>query len=88
MQVAAFVLDKTPPPPELSRALNYRAWGVVDIMNLPAGLLRKMNLSLRYYQALEGYQSAAKSHSSVEWSKKNPQDWEVVSWVLAERKRG
>lgn len=86
--VAAHVLDEAPPPLELQRALNYQAWGVGDIMNLPAGMLTKMNLALNYHRALVGYKRAAKGHQTVEFSKKNPQEWELVTWVLAKRKEG
>ena len=88
MGVAAHVLDGEPPPQELSRALNYRAWGVVDIMNLPAGLLARMNIALSYYWPLTGYKQAGAKNETVAWSKNNPQDWEIVSRVLAERKGG
>lgn len=87
MGVAAHVLDKAPQPLELTRALNYQSWGVVDIMNLPAGLLRRMNTALSYYRALEGYKQANAQHKTVEFSKNNPQAWELVSRIIAERKK-
>ena len=86
MSVAAYVLDKEPPPHELIRALNYQSWGVVDVMNLPAGLLPRMNVALNYHRALSGYVQAAKMNKSVDFTKSNPQDWDMVSRVLAIRK--
>ena len=88
MRVAAHLLDGAPPPPELSRALNCQAWGVGDMMNLPAGMLPKMNITLNYYRAIRGYQEAAANTATVEFTKKHPHDWEMVSWVIAERKKG
>ena len=83
MSVAAHVFDETPPPQELIRALNYKSWGVVDIMSLPAGLLRKMNLCLSYYHALMGYIKAAKHNKTVEFTKNNPVEWDMVSRFIA-----
>lgn len=73
-------------PPELQQALNYRAWGVGNIMTLPAGLLPRMNVSLNVYRAIQGYRSAG--NKSVEWTRRNPQQWEIVSALIADRKRG
>jgi len=84
--VAEHVFDKTQPPPELARALNYQAWGVGDIMNLPAGWLLRMNIVLNYYRAFTGYLNAAASNQSVEFTRKHPKDWGLVSAYLAERK--
>jgi len=86
MVVAAHVFDGEPPPPELSRALNYQAWGVVDIMTLPAGMLRKMNTALSYYRAFTGYKQAVAQHKTVEYTRNNPDAWDMVSKVLAMRK--
>jgi len=86
MDVAAYVFDNTPPPPELKRALNYKAWGVVDIMNLPAGLLSRMNIALSYHRALSGYRQANAQHKTVEFTKNNPKEWEMVSEILAKRR--
>jgi hypothetical protein len=86
MEVAAYVFDDEPPPPELSRALNYQSWGVVDIMNLPAGLLAKMNLCLNYYRALRMYKEAAASTGTVEFTKQHPHEWDLVTRVLNMRR--
>ena len=83
MAVGDCVMDKTQPPPMLSKALNYEKWGIPDIMQLPAGMLPQINVCLNYYHALQGYKSAAGKTSA--WSKSNPQAWEMVSYVLAER---
>lgn len=87
MAVAAYVLDDEPPPPELRRALNYRAWGVADVMNLPAGLLPKMNTALTYYNALSGYKSAAAQRKAADFAKNNPPAWDLVTRILSERKK-
>ena len=72
-------------PPILSRALNYRSWGVSDVMQLPAGMLPQMNISLNVYDALAGYKRAGAQTKVGEWSKKNPQQWELVTSILKER---
>lgn len=88
MAVAAHVLDREPPPPELKRALNYRSWGVADVMTLPAGLLPRMNTVLAYYQALAGYSRAAGQKNAAEWANANPDEWEIVTRIISERKGG
>jgi hypothetical protein len=87
MGVAAHVFDGAPPPPELKRALNYQSWGAVDVMMLPAGMLGKMNTALSIYRAISAYRQAAAQVKTVEFSKNNPREWEIASWVIAERKR-
>jgi hypothetical protein len=83
MAVGDYLFDGAKPPPELARALNYEKWGIGDIMRLPAGLLPTMNVCLNYYHAIASYQSAVKT---TEWSRKNPQAWNLVSWVIAQRR--
>jgi hypothetical protein len=80
MAVAGYVLDDDQPPPELTRALNYRSWGVADVMMLPAGMLPRMNTSLAYYNALVSYRSAPFPKNP--WIEKNPDDWDLVTRVL------
>ena len=86
MAVAGHVMDGDPPPPELTRALNYRSWGVADVMNLPAGLLPRMNTVIAYHNALSGYKSAGLK--KVPWIEKNPQAWDLVTRIMNERKKG
>ena len=83
MAVGDYVLDKQKPPPLLIKALNYEKWGIGDIMQLPAGLLPKINTALSYYHALTGYMSAA--GSTAAWTKRYPQAWEAVALVLEQR---
>ena len=83
MAVGDYVLDKQEPPPILRKALNYKEWGIGDVMQLPAGLLPKLNVALNYYHALEGYMSAA--GQTAAWSNNNPRAWELVSYVIEER---
>lgn len=85
MAVAAYAWDGEPPPPELSRALNYRAWGVSDVMQLPAGLLPRMNTSIACYNALSSYKSAG--IAKLPWIEKNPQAWDIVTRVMNMRKQ-
>ena len=85
MAVAGYVMDGDPPPPELTRALNYRSWGVADVMMLPAGLLPKMNTTIAYYKALSGYKSAGLK--KVPWIEQNPEGWELVTRIMAERRK-
>ena len=84
MAVAGYVLDDDQPPPVLTRALNYRSWGVADVMMLPAGLLPRMNTALAYYDALASYLSAGME--KVPWIEKNPDSWDLVTRVLNWRK--
>ena len=84
--VAGFVLDEDPIPPPLQQALNYKAWGVGDIMALPAGLLPQMNVALNYYYPLIKYHR--NQGPLTAWIEKNPADWEVVTRVLKERNKG
>jgi len=88
MAVGDYVLDGQQPPPKLTLALDYEKWGIPDIMRLPAGLLPSVNLCLNYYHALMGYKSASKT---TDWANRNPQAWNMASWVISqrmERKRG
>jgi len=78
-------MDNGPPPVELRRALNYRRWGATDIMSLPAGYLPRMNVALTYNDALRNYERGAKAGAYREWAEKNPESWEIVSWVLGQR---
>ena len=80
--VAAHVLDDAPPPADLVTALNCRHWHT-DIMSLPAGWLRRMNTALNVYDALTSWQAA--SGHTAEWTRRNPQAWELVSAILRER---
>ena len=83
MAVGDYVLDGQNPPPLLIKALNYEKWGISDIMQLPAGLLPKINTALSYYHALNGYMSAA--GRTADWTKKYPQAWKMVSLILEKR---
>jgi len=85
MAVGDYVFDKQKPPPELVKALNYEKWGIGDVMQLPAGQLGTMNTALFYYHSLQGYRSAA--NKTVEWTKKNPQAWEAVSYIIDQRRK-
>jgi hypothetical protein len=80
-------LDDAPIPPELNRALAYKAWGGGDVFQLPAGLIKKMNVCLNYYHSLQGYLRAAKQTNTDDWIKKNPDAWNLASWVLAQRRK-
>lgn len=84
MAVAAYIWDDEPPPPELSRALNYRSWGVADVYKLPAGLLPRMNTVLAYHDAIQASKRAG--NKLAEWGKDNPQAWDLVTRVLNWRK--
>jgi len=88
MAVGDYLFDGGEPPPILLKALNYERWGIGDIMQLPAGLLPRINLALNHYHAINGYLSATKV---TQWTNANPQAWDIVSWVISqrmERKRG
>jgi hypothetical protein len=82
MAVGDYLFDEQEPPPLLSKALNFERWGISDIRSLPAGLLPRMNMLLNYYHAIRSYQSARKTS---EWTKNNPQAWDMVSWVIGQR---
>ena len=82
MAVGDHVIDQRPPPPILSTALSYERWGVGDVMRLPPGMLRQMNIAINYYRTLNAYRSAQKTG---EWARRNPQAWDMVSWYLGQR---
>jgi len=82
--VAAYVLDDTAPPPDLRRAFDYRAWGV-DLYQLPPGEVRRINRAMNTYNTLTAYKRAGAKGETAEWSKNNPEAWEQVSAILAER---
>lgn len=82
--MAAHILDEEPSPPELRRAFDYKAWGV-NVLELPAGELRAVSMAMYAYNALTGYQKASKKFEATEWSKANPEKWEFVSAIQAER---
>lgn len=80
MAVGAYVWDDAPPPPELSRALNYQSWGIADVMNLPAGLLPRMNTTIAYYNALAGHRKAG--IWKTKWIENNPDAWDLVTRMM------
>jgi hypothetical protein len=84
--VSDYAFDGGTIPPELQQAMMLTTWGAGDVFSLPAGLLPKMNASLNIYRAVKGYLS--NSGKTVEWTKRNPDQWNLVSALLAERKRG
>lgn len=88
MAVGDYVFDDMQPPPILAKALNYERWGIGDVMQLPAGLLPRINTVLSYYHAMQGYRQSSRA---TEWAKRNQSAWDMVSWYLAQRmeqKRG
>ena len=82
--VADYVLDGEPPPPELRRAFDYKAWGV-NLMQLPAGELRTINRAMNAYSTLNSYRKAGAKGQAKEWTENNPDDWEFVSAIIADR---
>lgn len=84
MAAAAVVFDKATPPPELSEAWLYQRWGLGNVLELPAGRIQKINAVLNVYNACNAYQSAG--GRSVEWTKRNPAAWNLVSALIADRK--
>jgi hypothetical protein len=84
--VADYVYENTPPPPELRRAFDYRAWGV-DVFRLPPGELRAINQAMKTYNTLTSYRRAASKQQASEWTEQNPEDWDFVSRILADRMR-
>lgn len=84
--MAAHILDDEPSPPELRRAFDYKAWGV-NVLELPAGELRSASMAMYAYNALTGYRAATKKNETVKWTEANPEKWEFVSAIQAERRR-
>ena len=84
--MAAHILDDAPSPPELRRAFDYKAWGV-NVLDLPPGELRAISLAMYAYNALTGYENAARKQAAVAWTEANPEKWEFVSAIMAERMR-
>ncbi len=77
--MAAHILDGYPPPHELAKAMDYRAWGV-DLAHLPAGELPTLNAAYNTHQSVSGWK-----RGGGDWIKANPQGWEFVSAVIADR---
>ena len=86
MEAAAAAFDQAEPPPALKTALQLRRWGDVDIMNMPARLAREMSITTNVYDAVSSYLSA--KGNSVDWTNRNPSAWNLVSYLLAERRNG
>ena len=83
--MADYILGDDPPPPELVRAFDYKTWGV-NVLDLPPGEVRRVSTAMNTYENIAAYKSAAGRHRSSEWTAQNPQAWEFVSRVIAERK--
>jgi len=86
LAAAATAFDDAEPPPALKTALQLRKWGSVDVMSMDARLVREMTITSNVYDAVSSYLSA--KGKSVEWTNRNPQAWNLVSYLLAERKHG
>ena len=86
MAVADYVLGDEPPPPELVRAFDYKTWGV-NVLDLPPGEARIASQAWNTYENLAAYKRAAGQHKTSEWTASNPQAWEFVSGLIAERMR-
>lgn len=82
--MADYVYDKTPPPPALRRALDYKAWGV-NLFQLPPGELVAINRAMNTYNALNAYRRAAGQNKTKEWTEQYPDAWNFVSLIIAER---
>lgn len=84
LTVAAHVMDGAPKPPELDHWL-LRDWGAPYAggwMEWPAAEFAHARVARNVYVALSGFQSAP---NVVEWADRNPQAWELVSYVLSLR---
>ena len=81
-------MDDAPIPKELNRALIYKSWGAGDVFQLPAGLMKKMNISLNVYNALQKYSRAAKQMKATDMSKEDPEAWNMVTWIIKRRREG
>lgn len=84
MAVADYVLGDEPPPPELIRAFDYDTWGV-DVLDLPPGEVRIASQAINTYKNLAAYKGAAGRNKTSEWTAQNPQAWDFVSGLIAER---
>lgn len=79
--MADHILGDSPTPPDLIRALDYRAWGV-DLFQLPPGEKQRMNTVMNAYNALTGYKRAGGNTKG--WAAANPDAWETASALLGE----
>lgn len=82
--VADYVLDDAEPPPVLRRAFDYKAWGV-NLLELPPGEVRAVNTAMNAYNTLSNYRRAGAQGKTKEWTESNPEQWEIVSALLADR---
>lgn len=79
-----YVYGDGPPPPELVRAFDYKAWGV-DVHDLPPGMIRSVSQAWNVYSLMSEYRGAAGRNKSADWTNAHPQKWEQVSRLLADR---
>lgn len=86
MAVADYVLGDEAPPPELIRAFDFKTWGV-NILDLPPGEVRALSTAINSYENLAAYKRAAAQHKTSDWTRANPQAWEFVASIIAERRR-
>lgn len=89
MAAAAVVFDDAPPPPELRMAWRVRRWGAPYAdgwMDWPAGLVDKMAIAENVYNACLSYRNVP-AGGGVAWTQRNPQAWQIVSKILAQRKK-
>ena len=77
------MFDEEPPPPYLVRAFDFKAWNG-DAGRLPLGMFPAMRSAFNAYHALSGYMGA--TGRTVEWAQRNPQAWDFVANVIADRK--
>lgn len=79
------MFDDSGPPPILSRAFNYRGWGV-NLLELPADELHSLNTAWNTYRALGSFVSAGQD--VVTWTRRNPKQWDFVSKIIRWRREG
>ncbi len=73
----------------LVTAWRIRRWGSPyggGWMEWPAGLIDRVTIAENIYQACASYKNAPAGRS-VAWTQQNPQAWQIVSAILAQRKK-
>ena len=88
MAAADYADGRLPNPPPIIRAAVRYGAQVRNDLDVPAGMPQKLARLHGVYESMKSYIRAGKQGNTVAWANANPEHWELVSWVIAGRKRG
>lgn len=55
-------------------------------LDMPAGVAYRLKVLHNVFRAYRGYLNAAAQTNTNEWIRRNPQQWDVVSGIIADKK--